>query len=126
MRVRSVNHVSLPVRDLDRSLAVYRDFLGLAQVPRPDFPMAGAWLGVGNAQVHLIVTPEGLAVDQPAPSLSPLASHLALTVDDYAEALGCVRERELEVIETTPEIGQLWVRDPDGHVSELITAPARR
>ena len=120
MRVRSVNHVSLPVRDLDRSLAFSRDFLGLAQVPRPDFPMAGAWLGVGNAQVHLIVTPEGLAVDQ------PLASPLALTVDDYAEALGCVRERELEVIETTPEIGQLWVRDPDGHVIELITATARR
>ena len=83
-------------------------------------------LGVGNAQVHLIVTPEGLEVDQPAPSLSPLASPLALTVDDYAEALGCVRERELEVIETTPEIGQLWVRDPDGHVIELITATARR
>lgn len=127
MIARSVNHISFPVRDLARSLAFYRDLLGLEPIPRPDFgSVGGAWLSAGNAQVHLIVVPEGVAVDQPPPTLNPMASHAAFAVDDYASTLAAIAGQGLEVLETSPEMGQMWVRDPDGHVIELIAAAARR
>lgn len=122
--VQSVNHVSFPVRDLGRALAFYRDLLGLQTVPRPDFGVDGAWLSAGNAQLHLIVTPDGMVVDQPPPSLNPAASHLAFAIDDYGATLARVRAAGLEVLDAGAEIGQMWVRDPDGHVIELIDAAA--
>jgi catechol 2,3-dioxygenase-like lactoylglutathione lyase family enzyme len=54
MIARRVDHVSFAVRDLARSLAFYRDILGLESVARPDLSIPGAWLGAGEAQVHLI------------------------------------------------------------------------
>ena len=126
MLARAVNHVSFPIRDLERSLAFYRDFLGLETLPRPDFGFAGAWLGAGNAQIHLIVTPEGMEVDRPPPSLTPMASHLAFTIADYDATLARVRQLGLAVLETSRENGQMWVQDPDGHVIELISETARR
>src|SRR5262249_50703441 len=126
MVARAVNHVSFPIRDLERSLAFYRDFLGLSTIERPNFGFGGAWLGAGNAQIHLIVTPAGMEADRPPRSLTPVASHLAFTIDDYAATLARAREHGLEVLETSPSAGQMWVRDPDGHVIELIAANARR
>jgi len=123
---RAVNHVSLPVRDLDRALAFYRDFLGLPLAPRPDLGIGGAWLDAGNAQIHLIVVPEGIEVDRPPPSLNPMASHLAFTIDDHEAVLARVHQHGLEVLDAAARVGQMWVRDPDGHVIELISAAARR
>jgi len=125
MIARGVDHVSFPVRDLARALAFYRDLLGLETIPRPDFGVDGAWLGAGNAQIHLIVTPDGMEVDRPPPSLNPAASHLAFAVDDYEATLARLREHGLEVLSTSPQMGQMWVRDPDGHVIELIDPKAR-
>jgi catechol 2,3-dioxygenase-like lactoylglutathione lyase family enzyme len=123
---RSVNHISFPVRDLASALGFYRDLLGLEVVARPDFGVDGAWLSAGNAQIHLIVTPAGMTVDQPPPSLNPAASHLAFAVDDYGATLERVQDAGLEVLTPGAELGQMWVRDPDGHVIELIDASVRR
>ena len=123
---RNVNHVSFPVHDLEAALGFYRDLLGLEPVPRPSFGVDGAWLSAGNAQIHLIVTPAGMAVDQPPPSLNPAASHLAFAIDDYGATLARLKGEGREVLETGPEAGQMWVRDPDGHVIELIDAAVRR
>ncbi|MEY4229167.1 MAG: hypothetical protein RLZZ362_16, partial [Actinomycetota bacterium] len=42
----AVNHVSLTVTDLDRSLAFWSDLLGLEPLPRPALGGDGAWLGL--------------------------------------------------------------------------------
>jgi glyoxylase I family protein len=120
MIARTVNHVSFAIADLDRSLAFYRDLLGLKPIPRPDLPVGGAWLGVGDAQVHLIVVPPGTDVGGPPPQLNPIACHTAFSIADYGGTLAALRARGLDVLETTPEMGQMWVRDPDGYIIELI------
>ena len=121
----NVNHVSFPIRDLDRSLAFYRDLLGLEIAPRPDLAVQGAWLEAGNTQIHLIVVPPGTAVDEPPPTLTPIASHVAFTVANHAATLRELKRAGLEVLDTGPERGQMWVQDPDGHVIELIAENAR-
>ncbi len=118
------HHISFPVTDLARSRAFYESVLGLQTIPRPSFPVDGIWYQAGEVQVHLIVTPDGMDVGSPAPALNPVARHAAFTIDDYATTLDRLQAQGMEVFETSPEAGQMWVRDPDGHIIELIVEAA--
>jgi glyoxylase I family protein len=115
-----MNHVSFPVRDLEQAVHFYRDVLGLAPLPRPNLPFPGTWLGGHGIQVHLIVPPEGAPLGAPPPSLNPLAGHVAFTITDYDAVVTALRAAGIETLEAGSEVGQLWLRDPDGHLIELI------
>jgi catechol 2,3-dioxygenase-like lactoylglutathione lyase family enzyme len=120
MLAKGVHHVSFAVRDLEKSREFYEGLLGLEPVERPDIGLPGAWYSAGNGQVHLIELPKGVEAGTPVASLTPLANHSAFAIDDYDSTLERVRECGIEVFETKSEIGQLWIRDPDGNVIELI------
>jgi glyoxylase I family protein len=120
MIARRVDHISFAVRELDRSLRFYCDLLGLVRAPRPDFGVPGAWLTIGEAQVHLIEMPEGFDAGTPPPVLHPAASHAAFGIEDYPAALAALRAQGLEVLEGGSS-GQMWVKDPDGYVIELTS-----
>ena len=120
LSLAGMNHISFPVRDLERSRRFYEGVLGLAPLPRPSLPFPGAWLGGNGIQVHLIVPPEGAPLGNPPPSLNPLAGHVAFTIADYDAVVAALRAAGVETLEAGSEIGQLWVRDPDGHLIELI------
>ena len=125
MIARSVNHISYAVSDLERSKRFYEDVLGLRTIPRPDLGLPGVWYGAGNCEVHLIQCPEGADVGTPPSGISPLANHQAFAIDDYEKTLAFLEERGLEVLSTSPENGQMWIADPDGHVIELIDPKVR-
>ena len=58
MQALGVHHVSINVDDVDAALAFYVEALGMApRADRPDFRFGGAWLDVGQQQVHLIEAP---------------------------------------------------------------------
>jgi catechol 2,3-dioxygenase-like lactoylglutathione lyase family enzyme len=116
-----VHHIAFPVRDLERSTRFYEGVLGLERAERPDFGLPGVWYEAGNAQIHLIETPAGVDVGTTAAALSPLANHSAFAVDDYESTLSHFKHHDVEVFETSPESGQMWVRDPDGHILEFTT-----
>jgi glyoxylase I family protein len=122
MIARRVDHVSFAVRDLARSLAFYRDVLGLEPVPRPDLGIPGAWLGAGEAQVHLIEVPTDFDAGAPPPALNPMAGHAAFGIDDYDAALAALTAKGLDVLAFGRDAGQMWVKDPDGNIIELISA----
>ncbi len=119
IKVRA-HHVSFPVTEISRARDFYENILGFEQIERPNFPFAGAWYDGGSVQVHLIEVPEGLDVAPRPQSINPLDRHDAFAIDDYTKSLDFLRSKDIEVLETTPEIGQLFVRDPDGNIIELI------
>lgn len=123
MIARNVHHISFAVRDLERSQAFYQGVLGLEPIERPDLGLPGAWYRAGASEVHLIQLPEGADAGQPPAKLSPIANHQAFGIEDYRATVEALRGHGLEVLETGPERGQLWVADPDGNVIELIAAP---
>jgi catechol 2,3-dioxygenase-like lactoylglutathione lyase family enzyme len=129
----SLHHVSIDVRNLERALAFYRDILGLVPLPRPDFPVKGAWLQCGDRQVHLVVH-EGetlrrsLAVDNND-------GHFAMNTDDFEGVVTLLAahgydETAIEgdprrlVVKRTGAAGfaQLYVLDPDRNVVEINAA----
>lgn len=120
MKVLRGHHVSFAVRDLAASRRFYGELLGFGEIPRPELGVPGTWYQVGDTEVHLIQTPAGVETGAPPPTLSPLANHAAFQIDDYEAAVSALRARGLEVLETSGAMGQLWVRDPDGNVIELI------
>ena len=53
--IYKANHIALTVSDIGRSLYFYSDILGLQQIKRPNFDRHGAWLTMGNIELHLIL-----------------------------------------------------------------------
>lgn len=120
LSLAGMNHISFPVRDLERSLRFYREVLGLEPIPRPDLPFPGAWLARNDIQVHLIQPPEGVELGSPPPTLNPLGGHVAFAIADYDAVVAALHEAGVETLEAGTEVGQLWIRDPDGNLIELI------
>ena len=125
-----LHHVSIITANLERSLEFYRDVLGLKQIDRPPFDIAGAWLEAGPSQVHLIDYPRGTYRD--ATSIDNNDIHFALRVGNFDETLSQLVEKGFS--EDKPEgdplrllirrkglagFPQLYLLDPDRHVIEI-------
>ena len=118
MLVTDIHHVSLNVSDVARALTFYRDLLGMAELPRPDFPFGGAWLDAGTGrQVHLIE----------ANVPTDLGQHMAFQVLDIDAVIEDLRAAGHEAPSATSVGGtgirQTFVADPDGNRIEF-TQPA--
>lgn len=130
--VRSLDHVTIVVADLEASRSFYVDALGMQEVPRPDFSFAGLWFQAGATQIHLIHEHEGSG---PAGNLVPSehrgsrTHHFAFVVDDARACVERLQELDVPIVAGPKErpdgAVQVFVCDPDGHVVELTSVPGR-
>ena len=120
MKTQGVHHVSFAVADLERARRFYEGLLGLEEIERPDLGLGGVWYRTGGVEVHLIVAPPGVDVGTRPADTTPLANHHAFAIEDYGKALEELEASGVEVLRTSPRVGQMWIRDPDGNVIELI------
>lgn len=114
-----IHHASLIVADVERALRFY---VGVLQIPlgeRPALGFPGAWLQVGEQQIHLLQLSNPDPVDG-RPEHAGRDRHTALRV----QGLGTIEQRLVEAgIEfTRSRSGRLalFCRDPDGNGIELI------
>ncbi len=121
MPISSLHHVSLVVADTERSLAFYRDLLGIPECDRPSLAFPGAWLQLGAIQIHLLELPN------PDPALGRPEHvgrdrHTAFLVEglDLLKA----RLQAAGITYTASRSGRaaIFCRDPDGNGVELIEA----
>jgi catechol 2,3-dioxygenase-like lactoylglutathione lyase family enzyme len=132
MRVSGLDHVNLRVADADRSLAFYRDVLGLEPerldaLRRGDTSLLTLRIAPG-AILHLVPT-EGFE-PPPREALDAAWNHVALNVEGSMDALMVELRRAGVEIDREPfeaygalGLGQaVYVRDPDGYRIELKTA----
>lgn len=52
--VQYLHHISLGVRDLEKSIDFYQTFLGFRLIPRPDLGFPGVWMKLAQTQLHLL------------------------------------------------------------------------
>ncbi len=119
-----LHHVSLLVADTARSLAFWRDLVGLAPLPRPDLGYPGAWLDLGGGQqLHLIEQPNPDPVTG-RPTHVGRDRHLALWVDDLDAWAARLAAAGVAFTRSRSGRRALFCRDPDGNGLELIEGPA--
>lgn len=117
-----LHHVSLIVSDTQNSLHFYQDVLGLQQTERPNLPFPGAWLQLGEQQIHL------LELDNPDPTIGrPVHGgrdrHVALTCSDLAPVKDALDKNGLRYTVSISGRQALFCRDPDGNAIEIIERP---
>jgi catechol 2,3-dioxygenase-like lactoylglutathione lyase family enzyme len=146
--MRSVHHVGITVRDLERSVAFYHDLLGLPFVvpPTPWFEGDDLARGLGveppvALRVALFQVGDGetwfeiLEYRSPASTTDHAlaqsdvgAGHVAFHVTDINRTYAVLKDKGVEfnsepnTVDDGPLAGWRWVyfKDPDGHTMELV------
>ncbi|WP_017725883.1 VOC family protein [Halalkalibacterium ligniniphilum] len=121
IRYKALHHVSICVTDLEKAKHFYREVLGLTELERPPFDFEGAWFGVGDQQIHLIVYPNTRMLRE-NPMIDPKEAHFALRVESYEKTVAWLSEQGIEIIEkpnSTSGFAQIFCLDPDGNIIEL-------
>ena len=125
-----LHHVSLVSKDIEASAKFYHEILELAEVKRPDFPIAGRWFRSGGVEVHLIDQSDGTF--RQSKSIDHNDVHFAIRVSDFEyeitrlKQLGYVDESQIGGekqlrINRHGKAGypQVFIVDPDNHVIEI-------
>ena len=122
--ITKVNHIAITVSDVGRSLNFYVDVLGLQQIRRPTFDRHGAWLTMGNVELHLI---KGIPVIPPFDNLQ--VSHIALETPNLDRVVEKLHQLNIDIRQSlnvtnayrsnTSRITQYFFKDPDGYYLEL-------
>ena len=124
-RFLKLHHASVVVADLQRSLDFYQGVLGLeTDDSRPDLGYAGAWLVVGDQQVHLL---ELSNVDPVAgrPAHVGRDRHSAFLVSGLEELERRLDKAGIPFTRSRSGRSAVFCRDPDGNGIELIEDRAR-
>lgn len=147
MQVGPVYHTGFTVGDIERSVAFYRDVLGLRLVRRqtgtaPYLASVTGFEGV-RLEIALLQPADGGSmlellqyVSHPAPPTDratnrPGNGHLCFKVDDLRAACADLRRRGVTLVSEPTEITAgshaggwaVYLRDPDGFTVELYQGP---
>lgn len=125
IRVKSIDHVTIVVKDLAATKRFYVDVLGMEEVPRPNFSFVGQWFQAGATLIHTILEFDGSGPAGTGACQNSRGHHFAFLVDDCEEA-----GKRMEVLgipfvsppKRRPDGAiQLFVNDPDGYLIELCS-----
>ena len=121
--ITQANHVAITVSDVGRSLWFYSDILGFQQIRRPNFDRHGAWLTMGNIELHLILGNPAVHSGEDL-----IVSHISIETRDIREVLRRLKEMDIpfetnvsvpKANETEGVVTQFFLRDPDGYYIEI-------
>ncbi len=118
VQLETLDHVTVLVRDLEKSTEFYRDVLGLKEASwRPPFTFDGAWMALEDRAVLHLVCRDG------GPDHSGAVDHFALKGADSDHARTELTKRGVAFKEQETPDGryrQMFLTDPDGVKIELV------
>jgi glyoxylase I family protein len=118
-----LHHGSLIVQDLDISLDFYCQILGMSINPdRPDLGFKGAWLNLGEQQIHLLNLPEAepFGGHYERPEHAGRDRHLAIYVRHIDLLKESLTKHKIAFTMSRSGRNALFCRDPDGNGLEFI------
>jgi len=116
----ALHHASLIVKELQRSLYFYCHILDMQEnLQRPQMAFAGAWLDIGEQQIHLLVLP---ATEEKIsqPRHGGRDRHLAIHVSQLQHLADKLDAHQIAYTMSRSGRRALFCRDPDGNALEFI------
>jgi len=108
-RIKAINHVAIVVPDMEKSLAFWRDGLGIELHELRDVPAElsqVAFLPLAGAEVELVMpTTEDSGIAKYLAKRGPGMHHLCLEVDDIHGMLARLKEMGVRLINEEPRTG---------------------
>ena len=118
--VARLHHVSVIVADTVRALDFYHGVLGLeTDDRRPDLGYPGAWLQLGEAQIHLLELPNPDPIEG-RPAHGGRDRHFALSVAELEPVVQALQAAGIAHTLSRSGRRALFCRDPDGNAVEII------
>lgn len=118
--IQQIHHVSIIVSNTDKALDFYHRLLGLPiDENRPDLGFAGAWLKVGEQQIHLLEVANPDPVDE-RPEHGGRDRHTAFNVLHLAELITRLEAEQIPYTLSRSGRKALFCRDGDGNTLEFI------
>lgn len=118
--ITAIHHASFIVADTERALSFYCGVLGLEQDhARPDLGYPGAWLQVGDGQIHLLEL-KNPDPTEGRPTHGGRDRHLAMTVTDLTQIEVMLEQAGYTYTISKSGRRALFCRDLDGNAIELI------
>lgn len=118
----TLHHASLIVSDTEASLTFYRDVIGLQQTDRPDLGFPGAWLQLGEQQIHLLELENPDPVTG-RPEHGGRDRHIALSVQELSPIQDILDKTGTAYTLSKSGRLALFCRDPDGNALEILQQP---
>jgi len=117
----ALHHVSLAVRDLERSREFYTNQLKFTEIQRPPFGSKGIWYAVGAVQqLHLLEHPTGETLR--VGKIDSVDGHFAIWVKSYSKTIAFLEENSI-AHEARPNslagFSQIYVLDLDNNIIEF-------
>lgn len=130
MQLRGLHHITAICRDLERTIAFYRDLMGMAIVqdgPSDDDPgTRHVWFGAADGAPGTLLSFMQYAEMPDGVVGAGSTHHFALTVNSPEEQEAWrdyLRGQGVECTEVFDRgaFRSIYVRDPDGHIVEIAT-----
>ncbi|MCW9024385.1 MAG: VOC family protein [Gammaproteobacteria bacterium] len=119
-KINTIHHVSVIVADTDIALDFYHRLLGLeVDKERPDLGYPGAWVNVGEQQIHLLEVPNPDPTTE-RPAHGGRDRHTAYDVMDLDELVQRLEADDIPYTLSRSGRKALFCRDPDGNTLEFI------
>ena len=121
-KIRCLDYIAIHVDDVPTNESFYRNLFDLQPIPRPEIDFPGAWLRIGEfRELHLIGK-------NSMPDIPPLERHFAMEIDSATEWAAHLTQHAIEFqgpSSRTDDALPIFLRDPDGHVIELLERAPR-
>ena len=108
--IKTINHVAVVVDDMDKSLAFWRDALGLELHELRDVPAEKsqvAFLPVAGAELELVLPTSGdSGIAKYLAKRGPGMHHICLEVDDIEGMLSQLRKQKIRLINEQPRTAE--------------------
>lgn len=120
MAILGMHHCSLIVSNTQQALAFYQGILGIdVDSSRPDLGYPGAWLNVGQQQIHLLELPNPDPLEG-RPEHGGRDRHVALLFDDLQALVTKLEQASIAYTLSKSGRKALFCRDPDNNAIEVI------
>ena len=133
INLKDIAHIAIAVKNIDTSLTLFRDILGMEVETRTEVPAQGVKIAMLKSNPHIELL-------EPTSDKSPIMSflnkkgegihHIAFYVDDAAKSLEELKKMNIELIDQLPRKGANYSKiaflNPKSTNSVLIELVERR